>query len=709
MSSPSGRGERGARASWTAWAWRLALGAVCLALVVEFTSRLGGSPSPGNLAAAAQVHAQGIAGVAEYVLRGSIPPEGSAPLDERRLVLAGREARIELDFGRTVSLAALLVQAEAHDAYRLGARADEAPWRRVAVVTPAPGTGLRSRTLLFDPPLRLRALRLVPMGEGGLGVLGAVRAYASLPPGWPDALVEPAFGTWPLVRTIPAFMYLRLAVAALGALAVVALAVLERGGVRRRGIRSAEAALVAAGLLSGLASFDFLQNSRPQGFVWTLQNPWDVSHYYLGAKYASQLGYTELYHCIVTADLEDGFGALRAANPLVRELRTNEIVPLGAVSATPERCRVPFAPDDWQRFKRDVAWFRSHLPPTMWLQLTMDHGYNPSPAWAVLGGAVARLVPLSEAGFAGLMALDTILLVTLWGFAWRTFGLRATCIALVFLGTSYASGHWWTHGAMLRSGWLFLTVIALCCLRERRETAAGALLGYAACLRIFPAFFGVGVAARALATMVWERRPVPTRAELRFAAGVLGAAVLIVGAAMVATDRPAVWQEFVRNTQKHYDVEASNMLGFLTATSVAEAARGESGARAPGSPGTLGPGLRRLRLAVAIAFAVPLLLAVRREEPWVAAILGSAWIPFVTDLGSYYFVYLAVFGFLVPRRAAVGVGLTLLALVLATLGAIYQGEQVREVFVWSSVAIVAFCGWVTALFAASRTAPRRRT
>ena len=85
-----------------------------------------------------------------------------------------------------------------------------------------------------------------------------------------------------------------------------------------------------------------------------------------------------------------------------------------------------------------------------------------------------------------------------------------------------------------------------------------------------------------------------------------------------------------------------------------------------------------------------------------AAILGSAWILFVRELSSYYFVYLAAFGFPAVRRSIVALGVAILSVAMAALGIAYGGEHVHSLFVWSSVALGIFCAWVTALFALLR-------
>lgn len=665
----------------------LAIG-LALAIVLEVTSRLGAPASPGNLAADAAVHTEGTAGVAEWVLRGPRETEGAPLQGERRLVLAPKRGVLELRFGAPVHVGALLVQAGADDRYRIEASPDGRSWRRIGAVHALAGAGLRTRSIRFDELPPLRGLRLRPVTPG-LAVLSAVRVYDTLPEGWPSPAPESLASGWPLVRTLGPVMAWRLGIALLGAAAALVFV--------RRGSPGARRVLALAGLLGLLSGWDFFQNGRSLGYIWSLQNHWDVYHYYLGAKYAPELGYTGIYECTLRADREDGLGELRAEGALMRDLHGNELVPVSEVS-TP--CRDDFSPERWQAFRRDVAWFRSQLPPARWLEVALDHGYNPSPAWTVVGGTIARAVPLGDLGFAVLMGLDTVLLVVLWGVAWRTFGTLGAATGLVFFGTNFAAGHWWTHGAFLRQGWLALSVLGVCGLARGRPATAGFLLGWATLLRIFPAFFVIGVALRALVDAVSTRSLVLAPARLRFVAGGLAAVLVIGGLSLLTTGRAGAWREFAENTRKHYGTQAVNMMGALSVTAWVEGELGlEQGPAQPGKDPVPGPAARIARTVLALLFAPLVFLALRRQPDWSAAILATSWIPFVTELGSYYYVYLAIFGFLAVRRPVVAPALLVLAAVLAGFGVWTGGRDLREVFVASSACILVFMVWITALFA----------
>jgi hypothetical protein len=210
----------------------------------------------------------------------------------------------------------------------------------------------------------------------------------------------------------------------------------------------------------------------------------------------------------------------------------------------------------------------------------------------------------------------------------------------------------------------------------------------------------LGVALRALADLVARRSLALDPARMRFVAGGLAAVLVIGGLSLLASGRPGAWQEFAENTRKHYGTHALNTMGALSVSAWAEGALGlEQGPAEPGKEPEPGVAARAGRAALALLFAPLVFLALRREPDWAAAILAAAWIPFVTELGSYYYAYLAIFGFLAARRPVVAPGLLVLAVALAALGVWDGGHQLREVFVASSACILVFTVWLTALFA----------
>src|SRR5262245_55292715 len=117
------------------------------------------------------------------------------------------------------------------------------------------------------------------------------------------------------------------------AVAVAAVAVLAwRSSSKLRHRRLAGRLLLEMGLLSGLLWWNLLAFH----FGAYIHN-WDVYHYYIGAKYFPELGYSRLYECSAVADIEAGFVTSVQARP-IRHLDTNLIGGTGDILLNPAQC-----------------------------------------------------------------------------------------------------------------------------------------------------------------------------------------------------------------------------------------------------------------------------------------------------------------------------------------------------------------------------------
>jgi hypothetical protein len=290
-------------------------------------------------------------------------------------------------------------------------------------------------------------------------------------------------------------------------------------------------------------------------------NPYEFFHYYVGAKYARELGYTRLYDAAVLVDRETGFvhEARELAN-LGAQYGGPEFKRLSAVYAEEAAIRAPFTEARWAEFTRDVAFFRAELGPPMWDQLLHDKGYNATPAWTLAGGTLANLVPLESAfGLGALIALDPLfLLLACASVAWA-FGPRAMLFTLALYLTHYCTSHAHFRAAFLRTDWLVALVVSVCCLKKERPLLAGALLAWAALSRVFPLLLALGPLS-VLAWSLWKRTGA-RRAALRFAAGGLVVGSSVFGLTL-ARGGLEPWQEFQAKIVEHDERPASDTVGF---------------------------------------------------------------------------------------------------------------------------------------------------
>src|SRR5207245_8463138 len=89
-----------------------------------------------------------------------------------------------------------------------------------------------------------------------------------------------------------------------------------------------------------------------------------------------------------------------------------------------------FTSERWSAFREDVAFFREALGP-QYTAVLADHGFNPTPLWAAIGGSLANLVPAgSHAGVFLLTLLDPLLLAAAFAAVAWTFGLRVALLSI---------------------------------------------------------------------------------------------------------------------------------------------------------------------------------------------------------------------------------------------------------------------------------------
>ena len=116
----------------------------------------------------------------------------------------------------------------------------------------------------------------------------------------------------------------------------------------------------------GFVNFGFFHPG--QGHV----HYWDAFHYFMGAKYLPELGYSKLYEATYAAGRE--LGAFDYVTHL-RDLETYALREASSVDQSEVRNR--FRPERWEAFKRDLAYWGPHI--NEWQNLLQDHGYNDPP------------------------------------------------------------------------------------------------------------------------------------------------------------------------------------------------------------------------------------------------------------------------------------------------------------------------------------------
>jgi len=471
----------------------------------------------------------------------------------------------------------------------------------------------------------------------------------------------------------PAVALVKLVVSVAATLVLVVEAELEPGRRAASLRRPAGAALAALGAVGALCWWNLFQFHYP-GF----QQGHELYHYYLGAKYFPELGYTRLYSCTAVADAEVIPRRQLRELPL-RDLASNRIVPILDAVDHPERCTAHFEPERWREFREDVAWFRARMRAVDWNGLKVDHGFNASPVWGVLGVSVANLLGVSSSSVIAASLIDPLLQLVMWSAVAWAFGWRVLCVGLVFWGTNSLGEFSFVGGGYLRQDWLAAAVVGLCALRKNKHATAGALLATSALLRVIPLFLILALGVKTLGEM-WRarsfRRPA---AHLRFAGGCLLAVAILVPLSGATSGGFDVWPRFADKIRSHAETPLLNHLGLRTLASYdpANAMPRDLGADSERWKRRRSEVLRdRSWLVVSgcVLYLLLLVRAARRAPDWVVAALGVGGIAMFLEITAYYYSLLIAYALLDERDPWAGPAICGFA-AFTTLLAIHGGDR----------------------------------
>lgn len=294
---------------------------------------------------------------------------------------------------------------------------------------------------------------------------------------------------------------------------------------------------------------------------WTTRrylNAYEFFHYYLGSKYAAELGYSDLYESALVALKETGRRDLPAT---VRDLKAGRPVGQKEALAKAETLKAKFSPARWEEFKGDVRFFRNSFRGAQgWNKMMNDKGYNPAPMWTLAGGTLANLVPTSSPrGMMALALIDVGLMITAAGCVVWAFGPRTAIFLAFVLFTQYVTSHTHMKASFMRMDWIMFLLIAACMIKKQHWKTAGFLLGWAACSRIFPIIFAFGIGAKLLLDLLIDRR---INRQYLACLVTCGATILFFAFASWLYTSTAYWQEFLTKIADHNDDISPWRVGF---------------------------------------------------------------------------------------------------------------------------------------------------
>ncbi len=290
-------------------------------------------------------------------------------------------------------------------------------------------------------------------------------------------------------------------------------------------------------------------------------HPWEQFHFYLGAKYQSEVGWFDLYKATVLVDQESvkRLGSIEK----IRAIETFEEIPLADALRDSARVRSKFSDQRWESFKKDWATM-TQTWSLNWGAALLDHGNSNSPAWALLAAPLTALFPLSAQNQSWLGWIDMLLMIILWLTIFQCFDTKQAAVGLFFWATpplvfDYLSG------SLLRWDWLFALGMAACCLKKNRWALAGAFFGYAMTTKLFPLFFGLALLVPVFKS--WRTTRLVAPEWKRFFVSTALASVLLVGVSTAVFGHRA-WLEYaariqVAQQEKFYSIQYSLKTVYL--------------------------------------------------------------------------------------------------------------------------------------------------
>lgn len=228
----------------------------------------------------------------------------------------------------------------------------------------------------------------------------------------------------------------------------------------------------------------------------------DIYHYVLGTKYFAELGQFDLYPATVIA-LAELTSVKNIENIFFRDVRDYSLKRGYLVLEKADQIKAEFLPARWKNFKADVKAifqyydrYEGKLDPTA---LLVDHGYNPSPVFSLIGYLINNDIEVNENNLLFLSYIDRILLLITIITLCLTFSLEAALlVAIAFF--LFPAGWDWIGGSFLRYFWFTSFVFGISALQRKRYIYAGMCFGLSASLTGFPGLLLIGIIFKFL----WE-------------------------------------------------------------------------------------------------------------------------------------------------------------------------------------------------------------
>jgi len=395
---------------------------------------------------------------------------------------------------------------------------------------------------------------------------------------------------------------------------------------------------VRQGALIGLTVIACLNYVRYDFSRFRFPDGYDLIHYYMSSRYFDEVGYFDLYPAAFLVDQENGpYDPDHSRVRLTTSDGVYEFRPLGdAIERGRELREQRFTPERWASFERDFLYLQreTRLTRGTWRDLTEDHGFNGTPTWLMVARPLAQLVPATQVNL--LCLLDILLLFVALALLRKAYGWPVMLWTLYFLAVTY-SWRWTVPGRVfLRHDWFCSLLIAVALIKLGKPLWAGVATGYGGLMRLFPVVWLYGVAAKAAALVIKQRRldVKAHRQALVLALGFTASVVVLEGATAAVIGVDTI-REHIEKISEHVSTDelTSRRIGFaigyghhwrLRPTHITPARKAEIAAAS------------KERLAIAFVVLLALAWGLRRSRDDEAYAYG--FVPFfLLSTASYYY------------------------------------------------------------------------
>jgi|GEM_PF-4311008 len=403
--------------------------------------------------------------------------------------------------------------------------------------------------------------------------------------------------------------------------------------------------IVFASLLTILA---VVSVANYYSFSWRVAShdmePYDLFHYYLNSRYFDKLEYDRLYDCAIFADSQKKKRFKNIA--VARDLATYRMKSREDILRDGKECRKLFNDNEWYKFRSDVGLLGGLMSRYSLKTMFLDRGYNATPAGNFILSLFSRNVDVRYIRW--LNKIDCVLVLLAFVAITWAYGWNISLFSLIIFTTMWPTRWPLVGHAFMRYDWISALIIGICLTARKHHAAGGALVAYAALVRIFPLVFVAGLGLKYLREVNWHEvrgnlRRLYVPQYMHFAAGFMAVALIITAASLLMYP-PAQYSAFASDMKEH--VKAENLSYQRMGFEIASHYDGETErAQMLGGVNHLRKHEiekdRRVNCYLTLAVLLGMLLFIRARRDDEALMLG--FIVFFFACSASYYYYVAMF------------------------------------------------------------------